>query len=166
MQRAYTAIRNAYGFHTTDEAPSNASLRVELLAQVRSNGRILDSIRHVLGGSIMLEEHVTLSRVYTVTRRSEDGRPVPATSPSAWACCLWPMGPHGRDGLCSERGHHEWQWCCGLCCLLPEENLGRWELAWAGSCSVGSFRDQKDGRSSIPHNTSWGGGGGGSWEGG
>ncbi len=68
IQRVYKAISHDSSFHTTDVASSNASLRVELLAKVRSNGRILYSIRHVLGGSIMLEEHVTLSTESSATR--------------------------------------------------------------------------------------------------
>ena len=54
MLRFYKAIRPSPGFYI-DEAPNNSPLTVELFAQVRSNGRILDNIRHVLGGSILLE---------------------------------------------------------------------------------------------------------------
>jgi hypothetical protein len=54
MLRVCKALGPASGFYT-DRAPNDAPLTVELFAQVRSNGRILDNIRHVLGGSIMLE---------------------------------------------------------------------------------------------------------------
>jgi len=36
---------------------------VELFAQVRSNGRILDNIRHVLGGSILLEGGFSFKKI-------------------------------------------------------------------------------------------------------
>jgi hypothetical protein len=42
-------IRPASGYNT-DEAPNNMGITVELFAQVRNNGRILDGTRHVLGG--------------------------------------------------------------------------------------------------------------------
>jgi hypothetical protein len=62
MLRYYKAIRPASGFYV-DEAPNTSPLTVELFAQVRSNGRILDNIRHVLGGSIMLEGGFPINRI-------------------------------------------------------------------------------------------------------
>jgi hypothetical protein len=47
--RVCKALGPASGFYT-DKAPNDAPLTVELFAQVRSNGRTLDNIRHVLGG--------------------------------------------------------------------------------------------------------------------
>ncbi len=49
MLRYFKAIRPASGYNT-DDAPNNSSITVELFAQVRNNGRILDGTRHVLGG--------------------------------------------------------------------------------------------------------------------
>jgi hypothetical protein len=43
------ALVPASGYNT-DEAPNSSSITVELFAQVRNNGRILDGTRHVLGG--------------------------------------------------------------------------------------------------------------------
>jgi hypothetical protein len=43
-------IRPATGYNV-DEAPNTAPITVELFAQVRNNGRILDGSRNVLGGS-------------------------------------------------------------------------------------------------------------------
>ncbi len=43
------ALVAASGYNT-DEAPNSSSITVELFAQVRNNGRILDGTRHVLGG--------------------------------------------------------------------------------------------------------------------
>jgi hypothetical protein len=56
------ALGPASGFYT-DEAPNDTPLTVELFAQVRSNGRILDNIRHVLGGSIMLEGRFKIKQI-------------------------------------------------------------------------------------------------------
>jgi hypothetical protein len=61
MLRFYKAIRPAPGFYV-DEAPNNSPLSVEF-AQVRSNGRILDNIRHVLGGSILLEGGFSFKKI-------------------------------------------------------------------------------------------------------
>jgi len=62
MLRFYKAIRPSPGFYV-DEAPNNSPLTVELFAQVRSNGRILDNIRHVLGGSILLEGGFSFKKI-------------------------------------------------------------------------------------------------------
>ena len=62
MLRFYKAIRPAPGFYV-DEAPNSSPLTVELFAQVRSNGRILDNIRHVLGGSIPLEGGFSFKKI-------------------------------------------------------------------------------------------------------
>jgi len=62
MLRFYKAIRPGPGFYV-DEAPNTSPLTVELFAQVRSNGRILDNSRHVLGGSILLEGGFPISKI-------------------------------------------------------------------------------------------------------
>jgi hypothetical protein len=62
MLRFSKAIRPASGFYV-DEAPNTSPLTVELFAQVRSNGRILDNTRHVLGGSILLEGGFPVNRI-------------------------------------------------------------------------------------------------------
>jgi hypothetical protein len=62
MLRFYKAIRPSPGFYV-DEAPNSSPLTVELFAQVRSNGRILDNIRHVLGGSILLEGGFSFKKI-------------------------------------------------------------------------------------------------------
>jgi hypothetical protein len=48
MLQYFKAIRPASGYNV-DEAPNDRSITMELHAQVRNNGRILDGTRHVLG---------------------------------------------------------------------------------------------------------------------
>ncbi len=51
------------GFNV-DEAPNDASLTAELFATVRSNGRILDDFKCVLGGTDCLEAEFNLAKLF------------------------------------------------------------------------------------------------------
>ncbi len=51
------------GFNV-DEAPTDASYTAELFARVRSNGRILDDFKCVLGGTDCLEVEFSLSKIF------------------------------------------------------------------------------------------------------
>ncbi len=72
-----------------DEAPNTSRITVELFAQVRNNGRILDGTRHVLGGSSEFET------VFRLNKLSSDDELrtwtvhmcIPATSSCVRACC-------------------------------------------------------------------------------
>ncbi len=49
---------------SVDEAPTDASYTAELFATVRSNGRILDDFKCVLGGTDCLEVDFSLSKIF------------------------------------------------------------------------------------------------------
>jgi hypothetical protein len=62
MLQYFKAIRPASGYNV-DEAPSRGSITMELHAQVRNNGRILDGTRHVLNGGQDLEAVFKMSKL-------------------------------------------------------------------------------------------------------
>jgi hypothetical protein len=64
MLQYFKAIRPASGYNV-DEAPNDRSITMELHAQVRNNGRILDGTRHVLGGQ-------DLEAVFKLNKLSSD----------------------------------------------------------------------------------------------
>jgi len=63
MWRFCKALRPMPGFNV-DEAPTDASYTAELFATVRSNGRILDDFKCVLGGTDCLEVEFSLSKIF------------------------------------------------------------------------------------------------------
>ena len=63
MWRAYKSIRPALGFNN-DQAPNTHPHTAELFAQIRSDGRIIDHNRVVMGGTEPLEASFKLGQVY------------------------------------------------------------------------------------------------------
>ena len=63
MWRFCKALRPMPGFNVV-EAPTDASYTAELFATVRSNGRILDDFKCVLGGTDCLEVEFSLSKIF------------------------------------------------------------------------------------------------------
>jgi hypothetical protein len=62
MWRFCKALRPMPGFKM-GEAPNDASYTAELFATVRSNGRILDDLKCVLGGTDCLEAEFNLAKL-------------------------------------------------------------------------------------------------------
>jgi hypothetical protein len=54
MLRLYKAIRPAAGY-SVDEAPNSHPRTAELFATVRNNGRVLDDVKIVIGGTGIFE---------------------------------------------------------------------------------------------------------------
>jgi len=90
MWRFCKALRPMPGF-TVDEAPNDASYTAELFATVRSNGRILDEFRCVLGGTDCLEAEFSLSKLF------ED----PTVAEHSIQIQRWPRDLDLRKGLLS-----------------------------------------------------------------
>jgi hypothetical protein len=63
LLRAYKAIRPMPGF-VIDQAPTSHSLTAELFATVKSNGRIGDNTRMVIGGRDIIEASISLRPVF------------------------------------------------------------------------------------------------------
>jgi hypothetical protein len=63
MLRFFKAIRPASGYHT-DQPPNTSKHTAELFAEVLDNGRILDNMRCVLGGTDILEAEIHLAKLF------------------------------------------------------------------------------------------------------
>lgn len=64
MLRFFKAVKPKAGFYT-DEAPASAGHTAEVFATIRPNGRILDSVRYVLGGTEIIEGAFKLGQLFT-----------------------------------------------------------------------------------------------------
>jgi hypothetical protein len=90
MWRFCKALRPMPGFNV-DEAPNDASYTAELFATVRSNGRILDDFKCVLGGTDCLEAEFNLAKLV------ED----PTLGSHSIQIQRWPRDLDLREGLLS-----------------------------------------------------------------
>ena len=64
MLQLYKAIRPAPGY-SVDEAPNSHPRIAELSATVRNNGRILDDMKIVIGGTGILEANFKIEKLIT-----------------------------------------------------------------------------------------------------
>jgi hypothetical protein len=64
MLRLYKAIRPAPGY-AVDEAPNSHPRTAELFATVRNNGRILDDMKVVIGGTGIFEANFKIEKLIT-----------------------------------------------------------------------------------------------------
>jgi hypothetical protein len=143
MLRFYKAIRPGPGFYV-DEAPNTSPLTVELFAQVRSIGRILDNYRHVLRGSILLEGGFPISKI--CRREDMTGWTANFTVPTEEhhpeeGDVVQPVDGHLGDGGRQEHGHHGQHRRLHLSCGLPEELWRPGGGADSRSCPLGSHAD-------------------------
>jgi hypothetical protein len=90
MLRLYKAIRPAPGY-TMDEAPNSHPRTAELFATERNNGRILDDMKIVIGGSGIFEANFKMEKL------------IADETIGSWSVNIqrWPRDITIRDGLLS-----------------------------------------------------------------
>ncbi len=140
MLRFYKAIRPGPGFYV-DEAPNTSPLTVELFAQVRSNGRILDNIRHVLRidtTGVRLPHQQDLQEGGHDWLDSELHRATEEHHPEE-GDVVQPVDGHLGDGGRQKHGHHGQHRRLHLSCGFPEELRRPRDRADSCSCPLGPY---------------------------
>ncbi len=85
MLQLYKAIRPA-SVYAVDEAPTSHPRTAKVFATVRNNGRILDDMKIVIGGTGIFEANFKVKKF--ITDDVIESRGGPETSSSEMGCCL------------------------------------------------------------------------------